>query len=243
MDTIGTIRSHWSWSCLCYCWSLTSPHSLLQVLSHLQRAKCAWFSPQLLRKVKLRSVAAKHRRITHGSKGLVVISQPSVTHLRVVHLCQCVIKWEAGPGLISTFTEKYSAWHRNGSDVLLWVSCCCNCSNDPMRPWLTLPCQTLARRRPQAMRHGCCLVQGTGCHGPLEHLKYPLGSWKLLGNGSLPPSCLPFFSAQSYRNSSTANEAVAAGLFLERSLFYFRTVLKAQPVILINVPEHKGLWT
>lgn len=161
----------------------------------------------------------------------------------------------AGPGLVSAFGTKHPAWHRKGSDVSLQVSCHCKCANDPEQPWLTLPCQT---RAGGAMSHGCCLVNGTGCHGLLEHFKCPLGTWKLLGNGSLPPSSLPFFSTQSYRNSSTRETGShSLTLFYEKSLVYFCNFLKVQgtstvsdlnyypsQVTLITTcpPGHEGLW-
>lgn len=93
--TVRAIRSYCSWSLPCYCWSLTSPCRLLQVLSCLQRAKWIRFSPQLSLKAKMHALTAKLGRITHDSKGLVMISQPSVARLRVVQLCQC--KMRSGP--------------------------------------------------------------------------------------------------------------------------------------------------
>lgn len=73
------------------------------------------------------------------------------------------------------------------------------------------------------------VLLGTG-NGILEYLKYSLGSWKLLGSESPPPSFLPFFSTEGYRNSSTEDQAQLD--FFERLIFF--TFLKAQLIILIN---------
>lgn len=211
------------------------------MLSWLQRVKQKRF-PALTQSMPWQRCSGG----SHPCEVWAVVSQPAAHQ---------AVQRAAGPGLVSAFSTKHPAWHRKGSDVSLQVSCRCKCANDPEQPWLTLPCQT---RAGGAMSHGCCLVNGTGCHGLLEHFKCPLGSWKLLGNGSLPPSSLPFFSTQSYRNSSTRETGShSLTLFYEKSLVYFCNFLKVQgtstvsdlnyypsQVTLITTcpPGHEGLW-